>query len=117
MNVGTSRSSTRLFPGLPGKSSGVLGAYLLMFPRVRVNLFVWPLSVLLAIFTRSPYLRLPAWLMLGLWFAMQVLLGVQGLANMGEGGVAFWAHIGGFVAGVVLALFLRPSRRRALAGV
>ncbi|MDQ2999238.1 MAG: rhomboid family intramembrane serine protease [Chloroflexota bacterium] len=55
--------------------------------------------------------------MLGLWFAMQVLLGVQGLANMGEGGVAFWAHIGGFVAGVVLALFLRPGRRRALAGV
>ena len=83
-----------------------------MFPRARVNLFVWPLSVLLAIFTRSPYLRLPAWFMLGLWFAMQVLLGVEGLSNMGEGGVAFWAHIGGFVAGVVLALFLRPGRRR-----
>lgn len=103
--------------GASGAVAGVLGAYLLMFPRVRVNLFVWPLSVLLAIFTRSPYLRLPAWLLLGLWFAMQVLLGVQGLANMGEGGVAFWAHIGGFVAGVVLALFLRPGRRRALAGV
>ncbi|MDQ2999239.1 MAG: rhomboid family intramembrane serine protease [Chloroflexota bacterium] len=46
--------------GASGAIAGVLGAYLLMFPRVRVNLFVWPLSVLLAIFTRSPYLRLPA---------------------------------------------------------
>ena len=40
----------------------------------------------------------------------RVLLGVEGLANMGVGGVAFWAHIGGFLAGVVLALFLRPGR-------
>jgi len=103
--------------GASGAIAGVLGAYLLMFPRVRVNLFVWPLSVLLAIFTRSPYLRLPAWLMLGLWFAMQLLLGVRGLSMISEGGVAFWAHIGGFVAGVVLTLFLRPSRRRALASV
>jgi membrane associated rhomboid family serine protease len=101
--------------GASGAIAGALGAYLLMFPRARVNLFVWPLSVLLAIFTRSPYLRLPAWLMLGLWFAMQVLLGVEGLANMGAGGVAFWAHVGGFVAGVILALFLRHSRRRGLA--
>jgi membrane associated rhomboid family serine protease len=101
--------------GASGAIAGVLGAYLLMFPRARVNLFVWPLSVLLAIFTRSPYLRLPAWLLLGLWFAMQVWLGVDGLSTMGEGGVAFWAHIGGFVAGVVLALFLRPSRSRLLA--
>jgi membrane associated rhomboid family serine protease len=101
--------------GASGAIAGVLGAYLLMFPRARVNLFVWPLSVLLAIFTRSPYLRLPAWLLLGLWFAMQVWLGVEGLASMAEGGVAFWAHVGGFVAGVVLALFLRPSRTRVLA--
>jgi membrane associated rhomboid family serine protease len=102
--------------GASGAIAGVLGAYLLMFPRARVNLFVWPLSVALAIFTRSPYLRLPAWLMLGLWFAMQVLLGVEGLSTMGEGGVAFWAHVGGFVAGVVLALFFRPSRRRMFVG-
>jgi membrane associated rhomboid family serine protease len=97
--------------GASGAIAGVLGAYLLMFPRARVNFFVWPLSVLLAIFTRSPYLRIPAWLMLGLWFAMQLLLGVERLSDMGEGGVAFWAHIGGFVAGVLLTLFLRRSRR------
>lgn len=103
--------------GASGAIAGVLGAYLLMFPRVRVNLFVWPLSVLLAIFTRSPYLRLPAWVLLGLWFAMQVLLGVQGSSTMGEGGVAFWAHIGGFVAGIILALLFRPRRQRVLAGV
>jgi membrane associated rhomboid family serine protease len=102
--------------GASGAIAGVLGAYLLMFPRVRVNLFVWPLSVLLAILTRSPYLRLPAWLLLGLWFAMQLLLGVQGLDNMGEGGVAFWAHIGGFVAGIVLALVFQLGRRRAPVG-
>ena len=100
--------------GASGAIAGVMGAYLLMFPRAKVNFLVWPLSVLLAIFTRSPYLRLPAWLMLSLWFAMQLLLGVAGLSTMGEGGVAFWAHIGGFVAGVVLALFFRPRRRRAL---
>jgi membrane associated rhomboid family serine protease len=100
--------------GASGAIAGVLGAYLFMFPRVRVNLFVWPLSVLLAIFTRSPYLRLPAWLLLGLWFAMQVLLGVQGLADMSGGGVAFWAHVGGFVAGVVLMPFFRSRRRRVL---
>jgi membrane associated rhomboid family serine protease len=101
--------------GASGAIAGVMGAYLLMFPRARVNFFVWPLSVLLAIFTRSPYLRIPAWLMLGLWFAMQVWLGVEGLAAMGQGGVAFWAHVGGFVAGVILALFLRPGRPRTLA--
>jgi membrane associated rhomboid family serine protease len=99
--------------GASGAIAGVLGAYLLMFPRVRVNLFVWPLSVLLAIFTRSPYLRIPAWLMLGLWFAMQLLLGVEGLSNMGEGGVAFWAHIGGFIAGLVLTFVLRGFTRTA----
>jgi membrane associated rhomboid family serine protease len=97
--------------GASGAIAGVMGAYLLMFPRARVNFFVWPLSVLLAIFTRSPYLRIPAWLMLILWFAMQIWLGVEGLANMSEGGVAFWAHVGGFVAGLVLAMFLRPGRR------
>ena len=48
---------------------------------------------------------------------MQVLLGVQGLSTAGEGGVAFWAHIGGFVAGVVLALFFRPRRRPVLVGM
>jgi membrane associated rhomboid family serine protease len=101
--------------GASGAIAGVLGAYLLMFPRARVNFFVWPLSILLAIFTRSPYLRIPAWLMLGLWFAMQVWLGVDGLSSMGEGGVAFWAHIGGFIAGLVLALLFRPGRPRALA--
>src|SRR5512138_2604717 len=46
--------------GASGAIAGVMGAYLLMFPRARVNFFVWPLSVLLAIFTRSPYLRIPA---------------------------------------------------------
>jgi membrane associated rhomboid family serine protease len=97
--------------GASGAIAGVMGAYLLMFPRARVNFFVWPLSVLLAIFTRSPYLRIPAWLMLILWFGMQVWLGVEGLANMSEGGVAFWAHVGGFVAGLVLAVFLHPGRR------
>jgi membrane associated rhomboid family serine protease len=101
--------------GASGAIAGVMGAYLLMFPRARVNFFVWPLSVLLAIFTRSPYLRIPAWLMLGLWFAMQIWLGVDGLTNISEGGVAFWAHVGGFVAGVVLALLFRPGRPRALA--
>jgi membrane associated rhomboid family serine protease len=58
-------------------------------------------------------LHVPASLMLGLWFATQVSLGLAGLGGVGDtGGVAYVAHVGGFIAGFVLALLLRPGRRR-----
>jgi membrane associated rhomboid family serine protease len=88
--------------GAFGAISGVMGAYLMLYPRVRVFAIV-PLGFFLT------SLALPAWVMLGYWFLIQF---VSGLVSFGGevGGVAFWAHIGGFVAGVVLVkLFARPD--------
>lgn len=86
--------------GASGAIAGVMGGYLLMFPRARIDVLVI-IVFLIKIFT------IPAWLMLGIWFALQL---VNGLAmDVAGGGVAYWAHAGGFVAGVLLVLpaFLR----------
>src|SRR5580765_8120690 len=91
--------------GASGAIAGVMGAYLVMFPSSTIDLFVWPLSL----FFRRDW-KVPAWLMLGLWFLIQLISGVSGLSSASStGGVAFWAHIGGFLAGMVLALVLRPG--------
>ena len=85
--------------GASGAIAGVLGAYLLLYPSANVHVFVWIL-----IFFRM--VNIPAWILLGLWFAMQLL---SGLARpSGTPGVAFWAHVGGFVSGIVLVMLLRP---------
>jgi membrane associated rhomboid family serine protease len=84
--------------GASGAISGVLGAYLLMFPRAHVLVLV-PLGPL------SQLVRLPALLVLGFWFAMQLLS--ETFAAPGAG-VAFRAHIGGFVAGMLLLPVLKP---------
>ncbi|MBM9595393.1 rhomboid family intramembrane serine protease [Roseitranquillus sediminis] len=81
--------------GASGAIAAVMGAYVLMFPRARVDVLV----ILVFIFRIVP---VPAWLMLGLWFALQLAAGTA--SPPGVGGVAYWAHAGGFVAGVVLAL-------------
>jgi membrane associated rhomboid family serine protease len=88
--------------GASGAISGVLGAYLLMFPRAHV-LVLLPLGPL------SQLVRLPALLVLGLWFAMQLLSEL--LAPPGAG-VAFRAHIGGFVAGLLLLPVFRRREAR-----
>ena len=88
--------------GASGAISGVMGGYLVLYPRVRVFTLV-----ILGFFFTS--VALPAWVMLGYWFLIQF---VSGLVAFGgdKGGVAFWAHIGGFVAGVVLIkLFTRSD--------
>ena len=86
--------------GASGAIAGVMGGYLLMFPKARVDIFVF----FIVFFRVFP---IPAWIMLMLWFSMQVFGGLG--ANPDEGGVAFWAHAGGFVAGLVLTVpvFLR----------
>ena len=90
--------------GASGAISGVMGAYLVLFPRVRV----WTM-VPLGFFLHS--MALPAWVMLIYWAFLQVAGGVSDLGSEQGGGVAFWAHIGGFVAGVVLIkLFERRDR-------
>jgi len=84
--------------GASGAISGVLGAYLLMFPRARVLVAI-PVGILALV-------RLPAVLVLGLWFAMQLL---SEMFSPPGAGVAFRAHIGGFVAGMVLLPVFRRS--------
>jgi membrane associated rhomboid family serine protease len=87
--------------GASGAISGVMGAYLILYPRVRV----FALVVLGFFFTS---IALPAWTMLLYWAAVQLVSGLFGLLAEERGGVAVWAHIGGFVAGVVLIkLFAR----------
>jgi membrane associated rhomboid family serine protease len=88
--------------GASGAISGVMGGYLLLYPKVRVYTLVWILFLITTV-------AVPAWVMLGYWFLIQF---VSGLAAFGGdvGGVAFWAHVGGFVAGVVLVkLFARSD--------
>ena len=101
--------------GASGAIAGVMGAYLAMYPDSRIDLFAWPLSVLI-----QRDLRVPAWLVLGGWFAVQLWseLGAATTATAdasGDGGVAYMAHVGGFTLGFLLALLLQPGRRQELA--
>jgi membrane associated rhomboid family serine protease len=86
-----------------------MGAYVILYPRVRVHMLVF-------LFIFVTRIVVPAYLMLGYWFLLQLL---GGSAAQGEGGVAFWAHVGGFVAGAALiSVFKDPElvgRHRALA--
>jgi len=100
----TDPSSPIPMVGASGAISGVLGAYLLLFPRAQVMILI-PLGI----FTRLMYV--PAGFVLGFWFLMQLLSGGASLGR-GGGGVAWFAHVGGFLAGMVLiGLFKRPDVR------
>ncbi len=90
--------------GASGAIAGVMGAYLLLYPRARVLTLI-PLGFLLQTAV------LPAFVFLGLWFALQVVQGVLSLGMRGAGGVAWWAHIGGFLVGALIALALRAADR------
>ena len=90
--------------GASGAISGVLGAYLVLYPRARV-------LVLLPLLFFVTAVRVPALVVLGIWFAAQLLSSLVAAPGSG-GGVAFAAHVGGFVAGVAfIRLFLRNRRR------
>ena len=85
--------------GASGAIGGVMGAYILMYPKVHVHLFV-----ILGFYVNT--IAVPAYFMLGYWFLLQVISGSVAIGAQG-GGVAFWAHVGGFVAGALLSLVLR----------
>jgi membrane associated rhomboid family serine protease len=88
--------------GASGAISGIMGAYLLLYPRARVHtLFI--IIILIRV------VALPAWVMLGYWFVIQIASGT--LAPAGQTGVAVWAHVGGFVAGLVL---VKPFEQKQL---
>jgi membrane associated rhomboid family serine protease len=90
--------------GASGAISGIMGAYLVLFPRVRVFTMV-PLGFFMT------NVALPAWAMLIYWAFLQFAGGVTSIVSERAGGVAFWAHLGGFVAGVVLVkVFERRDR-------
>lgn len=87
--------------GASGAIAGVLGAYVFMFPTAKV-------LTLIPIFVFFQVVELPAFIFLGLWFIMQMFSGLLALGIGGDaGGVAWWAHIGGFGAGVIMIPFLK----------
>ena len=105
--VATDPASVVPMVGASGAISGVMGAYLVLFPRVRVFTVI-PLGFFLQTFA------LPAWGMLVYWAVLQMVGGFGSIVSSEGGGVAFWAHIGGFIAGVVLVkLFENRSRLAA----
>jgi len=102
----TNMSSAVPSIGASGAIAGVLGAYLVMFPKARVLTLV-PLGYFLRV------TELPALLVLGLWFVLQLFSGTLSLGAQSaqSGGVAWWAHIGGFVMGMILGRIFRDRRR------
>ncbi len=91
--------------GASGAIAAVLGAYLVLFPQSRIVTFI-PLGFFMRLTV------VPAVFVLGLWFVLQLFSGVLSLGGPDVGGVAFWAHIGGFVVGVLVAIpFISRSHR------
>lgn len=94
-------SSISPMVGASGAIGGVMGAYAFLYPRAPVHMLVF-------VFVFFFRIVIPAFLLLGYWFLMQL---VSGMMDTGSGGVAFWAHIGGFVTGVfLLKLFCSEKR-------
>jgi len=93
--------------GASGAIAGVLSGYLISYPRARVR-------VLIPLFLFWPVVDIPALFFLGIWFIQQFFYGVAslGVSAYQTGGVAWWAHVGGFVSGAVLVLLMSPKRYR-----
>lgn len=90
--------------GASGAISGVMGAYLILYPRSKVLTLV---PLIFFFFTW----RLPALVMIGYWFLIQFFSGLASLGAPQQGGTAFWAHVGGFLLGAALSV---PARRRVV---
>jgi membrane associated rhomboid family serine protease len=89
--------------GASGAIAGVMGAYLVKFPHSNVKMVAW----FILIFSFD----LPAWLLLIYWFAIQLMGGLGSASEASTGGTAFFAHVGGFIAGIVLVRILGTRER------
>lgn len=87
--------------GASGAIGGIMGAYLFLYPKVKVH-------ILIPIFIFFPIIKVPAFFMLGYWIFLQFLEGIPSIGS-GSGGVAFWAHIGGYISGLVLVYFFKDD--------
>lgn len=91
--------------GASGAIAGVLAAYLVFFPRARV-------ITLIPIIVIPWFVNIPALVFIVIWFLLQFFSGVASLGAMASGGVAYWAHVGGFIAGLLLVWFFGGRSRR-----
>jgi membrane associated rhomboid family serine protease len=109
LQVAVAPHSTAPTLGASGAIAAVLGGYIVLYPRARV------LTLVLIIFFFT-VIELPAWVMLGIWFAEQAVFGAANLTNPtgGGGGVAYFAHVGGFVFGLLAVRLLATKRRKSV---
>jgi membrane associated rhomboid family serine protease len=107
--VAVGQNSTAPTLGASGAIAAVLGGYIVLYPRARV------LTLVIIILFITVF-ELPAWVMLGIWFAEQAVFGAVGLTNPagGGGGVAYFAHVGGFMFGLLAVRLLATRPRRAV---
>jgi rhomboid family protein len=101
-NIVVNWGSTVPSIGASGAISGVMGAYIILFPRSRILMLI---PLIIFFFT----VRIPAVLVLGYWFLIQFFSGLSTLSQATQGGVAWWAHIGGFLLGAFLVWGIRTK--------
>ena len=88
--------------GASGGIAGILGGYIMLYPKATIKVFMWVIIIVRLI-------NVPAWIVLGLWIGGQFLAVPGALASAGSGGVAYFSHIGGFIAGMILVPLLKPT--------
>ena len=106
LQIAVDTTSTIPTIGASGAIAGALGAYLLLFPYSRVTTAV--------IFFFITVVRIPAFVLLGFWFVIQFFGGVGSLGLQGQGGVAYWAHIGGFLTGLIVVALYKLARGESI---
>lgn len=89
--------------GASGAIAGVLGAFLIVFPQDRILVWIFPFW----------HARITAFVLIGFWFVMQLVSGIGSITSTAQGGVAYFAHIGGFIAGLVLIRLFGAGQRPA----
>jgi membrane associated rhomboid family serine protease len=101
LQIAVNPGSTEPNLGASGAIAGVLGGFLVVFPRDRILVYIFPFW----------HARITALLLIGFWFVMQLVNGVGSITSTTQGGVAYFAHIGGFIAGLVLIKLFGAGRR------